>query len=137
MESVRDRRHHAGRNGSGQRPPVTTPLSSILLVVLGSFIGSFGAVFLKLGSSKLRDGLLQIFNIRLIAGAAMYLLSTAFFIVALQKGELSVLFPLVSLGYVWTMVWSRIFFKEPFTRDKFLGLALILIGVSFIGIGNR
>ena len=116
---------------------MTTPLSSILLVVLGSFIGSFGAVFLKLGSSKLRDGLLQIFNIRLIAGAAMYLLSTAFFIVALQKGELSVLFPLVSLGYVWTMVWSRIFFKEPFTRDKFLGLALILIGVSFIGIGNR
>jgi hypothetical protein len=33
----------------------------------------------------------------------MYLLSTCFFIVALQKGELSVLFPLVSLGYVWTM----------------------------------
>ena len=115
----------------------TTPFSSILLVVLGSFIGSFGAVFLKLGSSKLRHGLMQIFNIRLAAGAAMYLLSTCFFIVALQKGELSVLFPLVSLGYVWTMVWSRIFFGEPFTRDKFLGLALILIGVSFIGMGNR
>ena len=114
-----------------------TPLSSILLVVLGSFIGSFGAVFLKLGSSKLQHGLLQIFNIRLAAGAAMYLISTCFFIVALQKGELSVLFPLVSLGYVWTMLWSRLFFKEPFTRYKFLGLFLILVGVSFIGLGNR
>jgi drug/metabolite transporter (DMT)-like permease len=116
---------------------VTTPLSSILLVVLGSFIGSFGAVFLKLGSARLRHGLMQIFNFRLAAGAVMYLLSTCFFIVALQKGELSVLFPLVSLGYVWTMVWSRIFFKEPITREKCLGLALILVGVSFIGIGNR
>ena len=114
-----------------------TPLSSILLVVLGSFIGSFGAVFLKLGSSKLQHGLLQIFNIRLAAGAAMYLLSTCFFIVALQKGELSVLFPLVSLGYVWTLLWSRLFFKEPLTRYKFLGLFLILVGVSFIGLGNR
>ena len=67
----------------------------------------------------------------------MYLLSTCFFIVALQKGELSVLFPLVSLGYVWTMLWSRLFFKEPLTRYKFLGLFLILVGVSFIGMGNR
>ena len=108
----------------------------MLLVVLGSFIGSFGAVFLKLGATRLRDGVLQIFNPALAAGVAMYLLSTGFFIVALQKGELSVLFPLVSLGYVWTMLWARLFFKEPFTRYKLAGLLLILVGVSFIGLGN-
>ena len=85
----------------------------------------------------MRHGLRQVFNVRLAAGAGMYLLSTCFFIVALQKGELSVLFPLVSLGYVWTMLWSRLFFKEPLTRYKFLGLFLILVGVSFIGMGNR
>ena len=67
----------------------------------------------------------------------MYLLSTVFFIMAIKNGELTVLYPLVSLSYVWTMLWSRLFFKEPFTREKFLGLALILVGVSFIGIGNR
>ena len=66
----------------------------------------------------------------------MYLLSTCFFIVGLKHGELSVLFPLVSLGYVWTMLWSKLFFKEPFTRNKFLGLSLILIGVTFIGYGS-
>lgn len=116
---------------------MTTPLSSILLVVAGSFIGSFGAVFLKLGSARLSQGIRQLFNFRLAAGALMYLLSTGLFIVALQKGELSVLFPLVSLGYIWTMVWSRLFFKEPFTRYKITGLFLILVGVSFIGMGNR
>lgn len=116
---------------------MTTPLSSIGLVTLGSFIGSFGAVFLKIGSAKLHHGFRQFFNIGLAAGAAMYLLSTCFFIVALQHGELSVLFPLVSLGYVFTMLWSRVFFKEPFTKYKCMGLFLILVGVSFIGIGNR
>lgn len=106
------------------------------LVVFGSFIGSFGAVFLKMGAVRLREGLLQIINPALAAGVAMYLLSTCFFIAGLQKGELSVLFPLVSLGYIWTMVWAKIFFKEPFTRYKLAGLLLILVGVSFIGLGN-
>ncbi len=114
-----------------------TPLSSILLVVLGSFIGSFGAVFLKIGSDKLRHGLRNILSLPLAAGVAMYLLSSVFFIAALRNGELSVLYPLVSLGYIWTLLWSNLFFKEPLTRYKFLGLFLILVGVSFIGIGNR
>ena len=79
----------------------------------------------------------QILNYRLAAGVALYLLSTCFFIVAIRNGELTVLYPLVSLGYVWTMLWSKVFFKEPLTRQKFLGLFLILVGVSFIGMGNR
>ena len=54
-----------------------------------------------------------------------------------RLGELTVLYPLVSMSYVWTLLWSRLFFKEPFTRHKFLGIFLILAGVSFIGIGNR
>jgi drug/metabolite transporter (DMT)-like permease len=115
---------------------VKTPLSSMVLVVFGSFIGSFGAVFLKLGAAKLRGGLLHVLNPALAAGVAMYLLSTCFFIAGLRNGELSVLFPLVSLGYIWTMVWAKIFFKEPFTRNKLTGLLLILVGVSFIGLGN-
>jgi drug/metabolite transporter (DMT)-like permease len=116
---------------------VKTPVSSVLLVALGSFIGSFGAVFLKMGSDKLRHGLRQILNIRLALGVAMYLLSTVFYIAALRNGELSVLFPLVSLGSVWTLIWSRLFFKEPLTRYKFLGVFLILVGVSFIGMGSQ
>lgn len=114
-----------------------TPLSSMLLVLLASFIGSFGAVFLKMGSAGLRHGFRNFVDIRLAAGVGMYLLSSCFFIVAIKNGELSVLYPLVSLGYVWTLLWSRLFFGEPFTRHKFLGLFLILLGVSFIGIGNR
>ena len=116
---------------------MTTPLSSILLVVVGSFIGSFGAVFLKMGSNKLQKGISNIVNLPLAAGVGMYLFSTVFFIAGLKNGELSVLYPLVSLGYIWTLLWSNLFFKEPLTKHKFLGLFLILVGVSFIGMGNR
>ena len=114
-----------------------TPFSSMVLVSVGSFIGSFGAVFLKIGAARLRGSLVHfVLNPGLAAGAFMYLLSTCFFIVGVKNGQLSVLFPLVSLGYVWTMLWSKLFFKEPLTRNKVLGLSLILVGVTCIGFGN-
>jgi drug/metabolite transporter (DMT)-like permease len=115
----------------------TTPFSSMALVLFGSVIGSFGAVFLKAGSAKLKLGFWNIFNLRLAFGVALFLLSSVFFILGIRHGELSVLYPMVSLGYVWTLLWSRLFFKEPFTRQKFFGLGLILLGVFCVGLGSK
>ena len=110
----------------------------MVLVLVGSFIGSFGAVFLKAGAGKLRRDLKTLFfNWRLAAGVAMFLLSSFFFVLGVRKGELTILYPMVSLGYVWTLFWSRLFFKEPFTRFKLLGLALILVGIVVLNLGNR
>jgi multidrug transporter EmrE-like cation transporter len=117
---------------------VKTPVSSMLLVLLASFLGSFGAVFLKSGSEKLRKGLRYLFfNYRLVLGVGFFVGSSYFFVRGVQRGELSVLYPVVALGYVWTLFWSRLFFKEPFSREKLLGLLLIVVGVFFIGLGNR
>jgi drug/metabolite transporter (DMT)-like permease len=44
---------------------------------------------------------------------------------------------MVSLGYIFTLLWSRIFFKEPLTRVKFFGLFLIVVGVVFVGLGSK
>jgi drug/metabolite transporter (DMT)-like permease len=109
----------------------------MLLVLVASFLGSFGAVFLKAGSQKLKHGFWHIINPRLAGGVALFLASSYFFVMGIRQGELSVLYPMVSLGYIWTLFWSRIFFKEPFTRTKFLGLFLILVGVFFVGYGSR
>jgi multidrug transporter EmrE-like cation transporter len=115
-----------------------TPLSHILLVLVASFIGSFGAVFLKAGAQELRKGWLHVFNWRLAAGVGLFVISSIFYIIGLRPpGELSVLYPMVALGYIWTLLWSRLFFKEPFTREKFVGLFLVLAGVFFVGLGSR
>jgi drug/metabolite transporter (DMT)-like permease len=115
----------------------TTPLSSILLVLFASFIGSFGAVFLKLGSRHLDRGILGAINWQLAAGIGLFLGSSVPFVIALKQGELSVLYPMVSLSYVWAMVWSRMLFKEKVTKGKVGALALILAGIVCIGVGGR
>lgn len=116
---------------------MTTPLSSIALVFVGSFIGSFGAVFLKSGATRTHSVWTLLFNPRLALGVGLFLLSTVFYLAGIRHGELSVLYPMVSLGYVWTLFWSRLFFKEPLTRDKLLGLGLVLFGIMLLGLGNR
>ena len=117
---------------------MTTPLHSILLVFMASFIGSFGAVFLKFGAGRLhRDLKTVIFNWRLALGVALYLLSFVFYYLGVREGELSVLYPMVSLGYIWTLVWSRIFFKEPISRRKVAGLGLIITGIIVLNLGAR
>ncbi|MCL4795811.1 MAG: EamA family transporter [Bryobacteraceae bacterium] len=115
-----------------------TPLSSILLVLFASFIGSFGAVFLKAGAGRLhREIRTLLLNWRLAAGILMYLASFVFYYLGVREGELSVLYPMVSLGYIWTLLWSRLFFGEPISRRKVAGLALIIGGIVVLNLGNR
>jgi drug/metabolite transporter (DMT)-like permease len=108
----------------------------MLLVFAASVIGSFGAVFLKLGAARLDGTILSFVNSRLALGVTLFLGSSVFYALGIRGGQLSVLYPMVSLGYIWTLLWSRLFFNEPFTREKFVGLGLILLGVCFVGMGS-
>jgi drug/metabolite transporter (DMT)-like permease len=107
------------------------------MVLVASFIGSFGAVFLKAGAGQIKSLRTLIVNPKLAGGVCLFLFSTVFYLIGIRQGELSVLYPMVSLGYVWTLFWSRLFFGEPLTRNKFAGLGLILLGIVFLGLGNR
>ena len=113
----------------------STPLSSMLLVLFASVVGSFGAVFLKLGAVRL-TGLMSLLNWRLALGVGLYLGSSVFYGLGIRHGQLSVLFPMVAVGYIWTLLWARLFFRELFTRSKLFGLGLVLAGVVLVGLGS-
>lgn len=113
--------------------------NSVLFILLSSFVGSFGAVFLKLGAEHMTGGLKRILsNYWLATGIVLYLLSSVFYMMGVgQPGaQLTVLYPMVSIGYIWAIVWARVFFKEPFTVAKASGLLMIVFGVALINLGN-
>jgi drug/metabolite transporter (DMT)-like permease len=114
-----------------------TPIESIILVLFSSFVGSFGAVGLKLGAERLGGGFGKLLtNYWLAIGIALYLISSVFYMMGISQGELTVLYPMISLGYVWALLWARLLFKEQFTMAKVGGLALIIFGVALINLGN-
>jgi drug/metabolite transporter (DMT)-like permease len=114
-----------------------TPLYvSLLLVLACTIIGSFGAVFLKIGAARINHSLLSYVNSRLLLGVALFLGSSVFYAFGIKGAQLSVVYPMVSLSNVWTVLWSRWFFHEPLTREKYYGLGLILLGVCLVGMGS-
>lgn len=115
----------------------STPISSMLLVLSASVIGSFAAVFLKMGSAHLSKGLHYIFNPQLAFGIFLFLASSVPFLMGIKHGELSVLYPMVSFSYVLTLFWSKLFFGEKITLAKVSAIAVILCGLVCIGLGAR
>ncbi len=118
---------------------MTTSLFSIVLVLIAGLIGSVASVFLKAGANRLHRDVEQLKKaaVRLSIGVFLFVTSSVFYIWAIRDGNLTVLYPMLALGYVWTLIWSRLLFGEPFNKTKIYGVALVLLGVVFIGLGNR
>jgi len=114
-----------------------TQFWAVALILFATVIGAFGSIYLKRGAEELEFNLKKLFkNMKLFYGLLLYGLSSVFFIVGLKGGELSILYPLVALSYVWISLLSVKILKEKMGFWKWLGVVLIVLGVGFIGIGG-
>ena len=113
-----------------------THLWAIAMVIIATLIGGFGPILLKKATATLHRNIRSIItNLNLYLGIAMYGFGTILFIPALKGGDLSVLYPMVATGYIWVSLYSMKFLGEKMNAKKWLGIALIIAGVSLIGFG--
>ena len=116
---------------------MATHLWAIGLVILATIVGAFGPILLKKASAKRLSNISSLLkNYNLFAGVALYAVGTLLFIPALKGGDLSVLYPFVAVTYIWVSLLSVRFLGEKMNRFKWIGIALIIVGVSFIGLGS-
>jgi drug/metabolite transporter (DMT)-like permease len=54
-------------------------------------------------------------------------------VLALQHGELSVLYPVISLSYVWVAILSVVIFHEHMNVFRIAGISVIIAGVAIFG----
>ena len=105
-------------------------LFSVSLVLGGSIVTAFGALFIKRGMEQF--SLRTIFkNQVLFSGILLYGISVIIYIIALRREELSVLFPLVSTTYIWSSLLATKFLKEKMNIWKWLSVMGIIIGALF------
>lgn len=67
-----------------------------------------------------------------IVGIVFYTISAIFWMSALTKVELSVAYPMLSLGYIFIFFISILLFNEPLKTIRLIGVILIVSGIYFI-----
>jgi uncharacterized membrane protein len=107
-------------------------LKAILLIGIATIIGAFGAICFKKGvKNTLIENLKSKF---LYIGFILYSTSAIIYIFTLKGNELSKIYPLVSLGYIWTILLSYLILKEKITKFKWISISLIVLGIIFISL---
>lgn len=108
---------------------------TIALVFCCTVFGAIAQILIKYGANMLPNGhpVSMITNLHLMAGYSLYGISTILLVLALRDGELSILYPVISLTYVWVTFLSVMFFKESLNLFKILGVFIIVAGVTVLG----
>ena len=110
-----------------------TKLSAIILVIISTLFISIAQIFYKLASEKLVFSFEVIFNYSLWIGLVLYAVAALLLILALQRGELSTVYPMVALSYLLVVILSHFVFGEIINVFKWTGIIFIIVGVAILG----
>ena len=120
-------------------PMTHTKPWAIAIVILCTVFTSVGASAIKKGvdlfGGMTVQGILSAYPV--IIGLLFYFMGFISLTIAFRHGELSLLFPFVSLSFVWVAIISYLFLEEALGITEIIGVAAIVSGVVLIGISNR
>jgi drug/metabolite transporter (DMT)-like permease len=112
------------------------------MVVVFTLVAAAAQPLFKSGAARLDEHLplgalirVLVTDYPLIIGLVMYGFGSILMILALRHGELSVLYPVISLSYVWVAILSVLIFHESMNPIKVAGIATIILGVAILGRG--
>mgnify|MGYP001003489014 CR=1 FL=1 len=96
---------------------------------ISSIFVCMGQLFWKLST---KNGV-----IALLIGFLLYGVGAIVMILAYRYGSLSVLQPVLSLNYVFSIILANVFLNEQITLLKLIGVLIIIIGVISIAGGDE
>jgi multidrug transporter EmrE-like cation transporter len=71
-------------------------------------------------------------NPPILAGLACYVVSVVFWILALSRVDVSIAYPMLSIGYIVTAVAGWLLFAESLSVMRVVGIFIIIAGVWLV-----
>lgn len=106
---------------------------SFALLLVGTFLGAVASLFLKRASEH-ANFIMLFKNFNIYVGGALYLIAAILNILVLRTLDYSVVLPLTSITYIWTMVISYFILGEQMTKKKIYGVIFIVLGAICISM---
>jgi multidrug transporter EmrE-like cation transporter len=116
---------------------------NLLLIFLAILLGTAAQLFLKAGTTAVGQfaftldnalpvGMKLAFEPRILAGVACYAVSLIAWIMALSRTEVSVAYPMVSIGFALNALLAWWLLGEAVTPLRMLGIGVIIAGVYLV-----
>lgn len=103
-------------------------LNAVAQLALKASVSDTGVIHLDLQSLLTSAGGLAV-NLWLWAGLVCYAVSVVVWILALSRVDVSIAYPMLSIGYIVNAIAAWQLFGEPMNIAKVAGIGIIIVGV--------
>jgi len=117
-------------------------VSDLLIILTGVLLNAFAQLMLKAGAGSVGPigGLEELRSAApalavhpgVLGGLTCYVVSVVVWIVALSRVDVSIVYPMLSVGYVVNALLAMWLFGEAVTLQRWLGIGVILVGVTLV-----
>jgi multidrug transporter EmrE-like cation transporter len=113
------------------------------LILAGVVLNALGQLLLKAGTNAIGHfefsganvvpvGMKLALQPYIVTGVVCYLVSLVVWLMALSRVEVSIAYPMLSIGYVINAVAAWYLFGEAVTPMRMLGIGIIVVGVYVV-----
>ena len=117
--------------------------ASFALILTGVLLNAAAQLLLKAGTNAVGQfafsaqnivpvGLKLAFEPHIAGGVACYVVSLVVWIMGLSRVDVSIAYPMLSIGYVLNALAAWYLFGESLTAQKLIGIAFIVAGVFLV-----
>jgi drug/metabolite transporter (DMT)-like permease len=118
-------------------------LSTFGFIISGVILNAFAQLFLKAGTNAVgaihltsenwfSTGWKLATQLPILAGLTCYAISLVVWVIGLSRADVTMAYPMLSLGYVVTAVLAWMFLGEVVSPQRMVALAVIIIGVALL-----
>ncbi len=118
-------------------------LTVFSLIMIGVLLNAAAQLLLKAGMTRIGEfefqlsnalpiGLQVASNIPILLGLTAYVISVLVWMMVLSRVDVSLAYPMVSLGYIINAFAAYLLFNEPLSALRIGGIFIILMGVFMV-----
>lgn len=119
-------------------------LSTFAFIISGVLLNAMAQLLLKAGTNALggaihltmdnwfQTGIKVATQLPILGGLACYAVSLVVWIIGLSRTDVTIAYPMLSLGYVVSALGAWLFLGETITLQRLAAIGIIMIGVALL-----
>ncbi|MQQ99674.1 EamA family transporter [Glaciimonas soli] len=118
-------------------------ITAFIFLFTGICLNAAAQLFLKAGTNAVgvisltpqnwfATGIKLVSQLPILAGLACYAISLIVWIIGLSRVDVTIAYPMLSLGYIISAVGAWYFLGEAVSLQRLLAIAIIIVGVALL-----